>query len=327
MKNLTLRSTILKNLQSNIVLTMLITIIIICSFIVPYFFTTRNLSTFLGQISSLGLMMLGELVVLLVAGIDLSVGSVMGFSACLMSSLIVLKGVPIIIAIFIALLGGAIAGFLSGVAVAHLKVSPFIATFSTMGIFRGLTLVFTGRAPISGLPLFFLKIGTEEIFGLPILTLLFLIVAIILHFVLKYTKFGTHIYAVGGNETAAYMAGISVTRVKIAAYTISGILSALAGIFMAARLISAQPLMGLGWELKVITGVVFGGASLFGGIGNVINTIFGLFVVEIVTNAMNLLSILRYAQEIVIGAVLVFALVLFQLKNKKVLKRKKVRRR
>jgi len=315
MKKLTLESLILKRLQDNLVLTILIIIIIVSSFVVPRFLTTRNISSLFGQISSLGLMMLGELIVILVAGIDLSVGSVMGFSACLMCGLIVLNGVPIIIAIFAALLSGAIAGLISGVAVGYFRISPFIATLSVMGIFRGLTLVYTGRAAISGLPLFFLEVGSKEILGLPILTLFFFIIAIIVHFVLKYTKLGMYIYAVGGNETAAYVAGISVIRVKIIAYMTSGILSALAGIFMAARLISAQPLMGLGWELKVITGVVFGGASLFGGVGNVISTIFGLFAVEIVCNAMNLLSILSYTQMIVLGIVLIIAMMLFQLKK------------
>lgn len=322
MKKLTLESLTLKRLQDSLVLIILITIIIICSFVVPRFLTIRNISSLLGQISSLGLMMLGELIVILVAGIDLSVGSVMGFSACLMCGLIVLNGVPIIIAIFAALLSGAIAGLISGIAVGYFRVSPFIATLSVMGIYRGLTLVYTGRSAISGLPLFFLEVGSKEILGLSMLTFIFFIIAGMIHFILKYTRLGKHIYAVGGNETAAYVAGISVTRVKIIAYMTSGTLSALAGIFMAARLISAQPLMGLGWELRVITGVVFGGASLFGGVGNIINTIFGLFVVEIVGNAMNLLSILKYTQEIVIGIVLIIALVLFQIRNKKTLRRR-----
>ena len=147
--------------------------------------------------------------------------------------------------------------------------------------------------------------------------IIFVVVAVLVHLILRYTKLGSHIYAVGGNDEAAHLAGVPVARTKIFAYAASGLLSSLAGILMAARLISAQPLMGLGWELNAITGAVIGGTSLFGGVGNTLGAIFGLLIVEIIANGMNLLSILKYTQQIIIGIILISALVLVQLRKQK----------
>ncbi|MCJ7651581.1 MAG: ABC transporter permease, partial [Candidatus Lokiarchaeota archaeon] len=284
MKAVKIKSLTLNIFKNNPVFIILIAVIFISYLFVPKFLSIRNIDSFFNQIPALGLIVIGEFLVILTGGIDLSVGSVMAFSACLMCGLIVFNGISIIVAISIALLSGAIAGLISGIAVGYLKIAPFVATLGVMSIFRGLTLIYTGKAAISGLPPFFLNVLNSNIFGLPMLTFLFIIVIVIIHFMVNNTKLGMHMYAIGGNEEAAYIAGVSVAQVKIITYIISGTLSALSGVFMATRLISAQPLMGIEWELRAITGVIVGGASIFGGIGTVINTIFGLLIAEIVSN-------------------------------------------
>lgn len=299
----------------NPLLLIFIGIIVILTFLIPRFLTIRNLSTFACQASFIGLIVLGEFLVILTAGIDLSVGSVMAFSACLLTGLIVWNGLPIPVAICAALLSGVAAGLLSGIAVAYFRVPPFVATLAVMGIWRGLALIYTGRSPISGLPPFFLELGGGTIVGVPVPTIILVVIAVAIHLILKHTKLGMHIYAIGGNEEAAYSAGVAVPRIKIFAYCASGILSSLSGILMAARLISAQPLMGLGWELRAIAGAVVGGTSLFGGVGTAGGAVLGTLTVEIITNGMNLMNILKYWQQIIIGIILMSSLVIVQLRK------------
>jgi ABC-type sugar transport system ATPase subunit/ribose/xylose/arabinose/galactoside ABC-type transport system permease subunit len=288
----------------------LLGIVIILSLIIPSFSSIGNIESNAFQIVSIGFIVLGEMLVILTGGIDLSVGSVMAFSACLMSGLIVKNSMPIQIAILLALFSGAAAGLISGIVVTYLRVAPFVATLSIMGIFRGAVLIYTGRAPISGLPEFFDTLGSGSIYGIPISTGIMIIIAILIFILLNYSKIGVSIYAVGGNETAAFLSGVHVRKTKIIVYCTSGILSSLAGIFMASRLVSAQPLMGLGWELTAITAAVIGGISLSGGVGSVGGALLGLLIVQAISNGMNLMNILMYSQQIITGLIMLFALML-----------------
>ena len=288
----------------------LIGIVIILSLLIPSFSSAGNIESNAFQIVSIGFIVLGEMLVILTGGIDLSVGSIMAFSACLMSGLIVKNSMAIPMAILLALSSGAAAGLISGIVVTYLRVAPFVATLSIMGIVRGAVLIYTGRAPISGLPEFFDTLGSGSVYGIPIPTAIMAIIAILIFIWLNYSKIGLSIYAVGGNENAAFLSGVHVRKTKIIVYCTSGILSSLAGIFMASRLVSAQPLMGLGWELTAITAAVIGGISLSGGVGSLGGAFLGLLIVQAISNGMNLMNILMYSQQIITGLIMLFALML-----------------
>lgn len=301
----------------------------IISILSPRFLTKSNLLNVFRQTSINAIIAAGMTFVILTSGIDLSVGSILGFSGAVAAKMLS-TGSNIILALLVAIIIGAVAGILNGIIITKGKVQPFIATLAIMILLRGATMVFTSGRPIAvpiiktisheagktittgggGVSPIFRWIGTGNIWSIPVPIIIMAIVFIVCYYILNHTQFGRHIYAVGGNEEAALLSGVNTDKVKILAYTISGILAAVAGIIVTSRLSSAQPTAGDGYELDAIAAVVLGGTSLVGGQGTVIGTIIGALIIGILNNALNLMDVQSYYQMIAKAIVILIAVLL-----------------
>jgi ribose/xylose/arabinose/galactoside ABC-type transport system permease subunit len=271
------------------------------------FFTQRNITNILRQIVTNGLISLGMLVVILTGGIDLSVGPVVAFAAIVVSGMIQKQGLPLPVAILIALTVGGLAGAFNGFMISRFKLQPFIVTLATLGAIRGLVYVYS-ETPITPQDTSF-----RTIFGTPLLGPFTLSVLIMLVFFwlgslfLNRTTAGRAILAIGGNEEAVRLAGINVRRHILLAYIISGVCAATAGVLLASRLGIAQPSVGAGFELDAIAACVIGGAVLGGGGGSVIGTFGGVIVLGLIDNLLNLFNVQAYYQQIFKGLIILFA--------------------
>lgn len=282
------------------------------SLLSPSFLTPSNLINVLRQIAVNALLAFGMTVVILGAGIDLSVGSILAFTGAVAAGIAV-AGWPPALAMLAALALGALIGLFNGVFVAYARIAPFIATLGALTIFRGATLVYTDGRPITGLPEAFNVIGNGIWLGIPVPVWIMLAFLALTHCLLRYTALGRAIYAVGGNEEAARLSGISVSRVKLFQYAYSGLACALGALVLSGRLNSAQPTAGAGFELDAIAAVVVGGTSLFGGRGGVIGTFLGALIIGVLNNGMNLLNVSAFYQQIVKGGVILAALLIDRL--------------
>lgn len=296
----------------------LIFLIIVVSFLNPNFFTVDNILNILRQTSVNAIIAVGMTLVILTAGIDLSVGSVLALCGAFAASMIALE-VPVLIAVPTALFAGAALGAISGIIIAKGKVQAFIATLVTMTLLRGVTMVYTDGRPIStgftDTADAFAWFGTGYALGIPVPVWLMVIVFAAAWYLLNHTRFGRYVYALGGNESATRLSGINVDRVKIGVYAICGMLAALAGIIVTSRLSSAQPTAGMGYELDAIAAVVLGGTSLMGGKGRIMGTLIGALIIGFLNNALNLLDVSSYYQMIAKAVVILLA-VLVDNKNK-----------
>ncbi|WP_245879878.1 ribose ABC transporter permease [Vibrio gangliei] len=296
----------------------LIFLIVVVSFLNPNFFTIDNILNILRQTSVSAIIAVGMTLVILTAGIDLSVGSVLALCGAFAASLIALE-VPVIVAVPTALLAGAILGGISGLIIAKGKVQAFIATLVTMTLLRGVTMVYTDGRPIStgftDVADSFAWFGTGYTLGIPVPVWIMVVVFAAAWYMLNHTRFGRYIYALGGNESATRLSGINVDRVKIGVYSICGLLAALAGIIVTSRLSSAQPTAGVGYELDAIAAVVVGGTSLMGGRGRIMGTLIGALIIGFLNNALNLLDVSSYYQMIAKAVVILLA-VMVDNKNK-----------
>jgi ribose transport system permease protein len=302
-----------KQLGSTIGLVLIITIV---SALSSDFLTVNNLLNVLRQVSINALIAFGMTFVILTGGIDLSVGSMLALSSAMVAQLIA-KGVDFVPALLIGVIGGAIMGAFNGLMITKGKVAPFIATLASLTIFRGFTLVFTNGSPITGMnnDLSFQMFGKGYLFGIPIPVVTMLVVFAILLFVLRKTVFGRQTYAIGGNEEASILAGIKVDRVKVVIYSISGALSALAGIILISRLNSADPNAGASYELDAIAAVVLGGTSLSGGKGSILGTLIGALIIGVLNNGLNLLNVSPFYQLVVKGFVILLAVLIDRKKS------------
>ncbi|HDM8045591.1 TPA: ribose ABC transporter permease [Vibrio campbellii] len=296
----------------------LIFLIVVVSFLNPNFFTLDNILNILRQTSVNAIIAVGMTLVILTAGIDLSVGSVLALCGAFAASMIALE-VPVLIAVPTALFAGAALGAISGIIIAKGKVQAFIATLVTMTLLRGVTMVYTDGRPIStgftDTADAFAWFGTGYALGIPVPVWLMVIVFAAAWYLLNHTRFGRYVYALGGNESATRLSGINVDRVKIGVYAICGMLAALAGIIVTSRLSSAQPTAGMGYELDAIAAVVLGGTSLMGGKGSIMGTLIGALIIGFLNNALNLLDVSSYYQMIAKAVVILLA-VLVDNKNK-----------
>jgi len=296
----------------------LLFLIVVVSFLNPNFFTVDNILNILRQTSVNAIIAVGMTLVILTAGIDLSVGSVLALCGAFAASLIAME-VPVLIAVPTALFAGAALGAISGIIIAKGKVQAFIATLVTMTLLRGVTMVYTDGRPIStgftDTADAFAWFGTGYALGIPVPVWLMVVVFASVWYVLNHTRFGRYVYALGGNESATRLSGINVDRVKIGVYAICGLLAALAGIIVTSRLSSAQPTAGMGYELDAIAAVVLGGTSLMGGKGRIMGTLIGALIIGFLNNALNLLDVSSYYQMIAKAVVILLA-VLVDNKNK-----------
>ena len=301
--------------KSLIALILLITVV---SFLNANFFTLDNILNILRQTSVNAIIAVGMTLVILTAGIDLSVGSILALCGAFAATMVGLE-VPVIIAVPTSLIAGALLGGLTGVIIAKGKVQAFIATLVTMTLLRGVTMVYTDGRPIStgftDTADAFAWFGTGYLLGIPVPVWIMAVVFIAAWYMLNHTRFGRYVYALGGNESATRLSGIDVDKVKMGVYAICGFLAALAGIIVASRLSSAQPTAGMGYELDAIAAVVVGGTSLAGGRGRIMGTLIGALIIGFLNNALNLLDVSSYYQMIAKAVVILLA-VLVDNKNK-----------
>lgn len=283
-------------------------LVIFLSFSSPVFLTTKNLINVVRQISVIGIISIGMTFVIITGGIDLSVGSLVAMTAVVATSFATEdKSYPLIVAVGLGLLVGLVFGIFTGFFVAKMKVPPFIATLATMTIARGFAMVYSDGRNITGVKDSYAFIGKGSIGFLPMPVLVFLIIVLIGIFLLRYTKFGRHVYAVGGNEQSAIVSGINAVKVKFACYVLSGLTSAIAAIVLSARIQTGQPAGGAGYELDAITAVAIGGTSLSGGVGSVIGTVVGMLIIGVMTNGLDLLNVSSYYQQVIKGVIILVA--------------------
>lgn len=289
----------------------LILITIILTIMSPSFLTTDNIFNVLRQVSINALIAYGMTFVILTGGIDLSVGSILALASALTAGMLA-SGMDPVLAVIVGLAAGAAMGMVNGLIITKGKVAPFIATLATMTIFRGFTLVYTDGRPITGLSdaVSFQMLGKGYFLGIPFPVVTMLIAYFVLFFILRKTTFGRGVYAIGGNEEASRLSGLKVDRLKIGVYSITGFLSALAGITLASRLNSAQPIAGASYELDAIAAVVLGGTSLSGGRGWIFGTLIGALIIGVLNNGLNLLNVSSFYQQVVKGGVILLAVLL-----------------
>ena len=272
----------------------------------PYFLTVPNLLNVAQQTSVNALIAVGMTFVILSAGIDLSVGSIVAFSGVVLGSLLH-AGVPVPLAIAGGLLVGFGCGLVNGLLITLGRLPPFIATLGMMSVARGSALVYTQGRPISGFEPSFRSLATDDLLLVPLPVILMLVVYLLAHIVLVRTRLGRYAYAIGGNEEATKLSGISVVRYKTLIYGVSGLMSGVAAVILTARLNSAQPIAGLMYELDAIAAVVIGGTSLMGGEGGLRGTLIGALIMGVLRNGLNLLGVSSFLQQIVIGLVIIGA--------------------
>lgn len=319
-------------LQKFAALAGLVILIIVFSMTARNFLSVANMINITLQTTTFALAGIGVTFVIITGGIDLSIGSVLALSG-VTAGLLAQKGVPVPISFAVAVVVGMICGFLNASMINYIKLPPFIATLGMMMIVRGTGLLLTDARNISDLPQSFGSLGNSAFFkithiddngktitdfvGIPWAVIMLLILALIFHYALSCTKFGRYVYAVGSNEEATRLSGINVVRVKFWAYSFCGGFAALAGIVTMSRLITAQPTAGESFELDAIASAVIGGTSLMGGVGTISGTIIGAFIIGVLRNGLNMLGVQSFVQKIIVGLVIIIAVTIDQLRNRK----------
>jgi ribose transport system permease protein len=313
----------IKKYQSLIALSILC---IVLSILTDKFFTVDNGLNVLRQVAVNVCIATGMTLVVLTAGIDLSVGSVLALCGAVTAGLFknglqfpgadLFIGFTMLGAFLSGLLLGALLGWFNGFTVTRFNVPPFVATLAMLTISRGFTMLYTKGHPISNLGSNFSFIGSDSLLGIPVPVWIAIIVVLLAVFITQKTKLGRYIYAIGGNEQAAKLSGINIRKVKLTVYAIAGALAALGGIIVTARLDSAQPNAGMSYELDAIAAVVIGGTSLSGGKGTVWGTVIGAVIIGVLNNGLVLLNVSPFWQQVVKGLVILLAVVIDKLNSK-----------
>ncbi len=275
-----------------------------------HFFTKDNLISVLRQISNNIYLALGMTFVMILGGIDLSVGAIVAMCGTLTVGFIVTQGVPMSTAIPLGLALGAVFGLFNGCIVAFFRLPAFIVTLATMNIARGIAFVYSGGRSTRIVDDGFNAIGTGYWLGIPYPVIYMIILIAIFAVLLNRTRFGTYIYAVGGNREAAHLSGVPINKTIIAVFTISGLLSAFAGLVLCSRMYSGQPSIGQGYEMDAIAACVLGGVSMAGGVGRVSGTVFGAIVIGLISNGLNLMGVSSFWQLIVKGIIILIAVLI-----------------
>lgn len=310
----------------------LLLLILVFSFTSPAFLSVNNGLTVLLQTSVIGLLAIGMTMVIITGGIDLSVGSVLALAG-VVTGLLMKAGLPVMPAMAFGVVTGSFCGFLNGLVITKMRITPFVATLGMMMIARGVALQLTGAAPISRLGDTFGWLGNGALFrmvemqengfpkvifpGIPYPALLLLVMAILGAYCLQRRQIGRHIFSVGSHEEAARLSGVNVDRTKIWAYTASGALAGIAGMVLMSRLVTVQPNEGVMYELDAIAASVIGGASLMGGVGSISGSMIGAFIIGVLRNGLNMAGTSAFIQQIIIGVVVIGAVYIDQLRNRK----------
>ena len=294
----------------------LILLFVILAVATPAFLTERNLSTVVRQTAVINIIALGMTLIIITSGIDLSVGAILALSGYL-GARAMQAGQPIPVAILVGVATGLCCGLLNGLLITNLKINPFIVTLGMLGVIRGATLTISNGLPASGVPDAFKYLGTGTILGAPVVLWVLLVCAVAMHFVLEHTRLGRYAFAVGSNPDAAYYAGVPVSFHLTCVYGIAGLLTGIASMIETSRLMTGQPTAGNGYELQAIAAVVIGGGSLRGGEGTVVGTLIGAFIMGLLSNGSDLLGINPYLQQALIGAAIIVAVTLDELRKRK----------
>ena len=290
-------------------------VVIILAIVTPTFRKPMNLLNVIKQASVNGILAFGMMIVVITAGIDLSMGSIVGFAGVCAALFAHPGEFPLIVPILIALIAGAAFGLVNGVGVAYGGLPPFIITLGTMSIARGLALVFSNGVPVINLSETFTNMASGSLFGIPYLSFYFIGTALIFAFVLNKTVFGRHVYMIGGNSVAAKVSGINVKMHLLLVYVLSGLCSGLAGLLMASRTNQGSPTMGVSYEMDAVTAVVIGGVSMSGGSGKWYGVVIGALLIAVIENALTIFGVDPNWKQVVKGAIIIGA-VLLDVKSK-----------
>lgn len=281
--------------------------VILISLTTDRFMTARNLMNVSLQVSAVAIAAIGGTLVILTGGIDLSPGSAVGLATCVLAVLVKLMGLPLPLGILLVLIMGAAMGATNGVLSAYGRIPTFIVTLATLSAYRGLAFLITEGTPIFNISPGLDRVFYDRLFGIPLPFYYVMVLYVITYVFLRYTSLGRAIYAVGGNASAARLSGIQVNRIRMAAFVLAGFTASISGVLLAARLNSGSPNYGVGLELQAIAAAVIGGASLTGGIGNIVSTLFGALTVAVVQNGLNLNAVPAAWQNITLGLIIVLA--------------------
>ncbi|MCL2881194.1 MAG: ABC transporter permease [Treponema sp.] len=306
--------------QESSIIIALVLYMSIVSFINPTFISGANQFNVIRSFSFTLITVVGMTFILITGGLDLSVGSVLALGGVI-TGIACRAGLPVSVAIMLGIFMGFVIGVLNGFIIVKAGIPPLIVTLGMQYVAKGLVSVLTKGVPIYPLPNSFKAIERFRLLGLPMVVIFAIIVAIIGHIILSSTVFGRSIYALGGNEEAARISGIRTKRTKICVYIITTIFAAMSGIFMSARLGSAEAAAGTGYELTVICGVIIGGTSTFGGVGSIFGSVLGALFMEELTNSLTLMRISVYWQNLVVGTILILAVLLDQYKRNLIMRR------
>jgi ribose transport system permease protein len=294
-------------LETHGILLVLIALVVFFSVTTDAFLKTENLLNVTRQVAMLGISAVGMTLVILTAGIDLSVGSVMSLVNVVCAILMVKAGMHPVAAVLISLVLSGLVGLVNGLIITKIKIPPLITTLGMMTVLRGLSYVLCDGVPIWGFPDGFRVLGQGYISIVPIPVIIMFVVFALGWVFLHKTAYGRYVYGIGGNEEASRLSGIRVQRIKCLVYILSGLLTGIAAIIMLSRLNTGQPKIGLGFELQVITAVVLGGVSIFGGQGRLVGVLIGVMIMGVLSNGMIILDISEYYQQIIRGVVLLSA--------------------
>jgi ribose transport system permease protein len=310
-RSTTKRNALVEIVRANLGIMIVIVIIgLILSFLSPVFLTPNNLRTVLLEISTNTYIALGMTLVMILGGIDLSVGSIVAMSGTLTVGFMALNHQPMWLAAILGLGMGAAIGLINGLVVAFFKIPSFIVTLGMLNVARGVAYVYSGGRSTRMMNPAFTGVGSGYLWVLPLPVLYMVALIVIFVVALNLTKFGTYVYAIGGNRESARLSGVPIKKVEIATFIISGVLAAFAGLVLSARMFSGQPSVGIGYELDAIAACVLGGVSMAGGIGRISGTIFGAIVIGIISNGLNLVNVSSFWQLIVKGIIILIAVII-----------------
>lgn len=307
---------IIKNILSKYGMVLILVLMVLCMTAVkPVFIRSANIINIFRQVSVIGTLAFGVTLIIITGGIDLSSGSVVALVGVITATF-ASPGQSVTVAILMGLVVGAACGLFNGAVLALTRIPPFIVTLGMMTAARGAALLFTDGRPVSDISTEFLYLGSGNIGIIPVPVIIFLSMGLLTHIILRKSKFGKTIYALGGNEQATKVCGISVNKVLVVVYTYAGIMSAVGGIILTSRVSSGNPIAGTGYELDAIASAVIGGTSLTGGVGYISGTIIGALIIGVLNNGLTLIGVSPYWQQIIKAIIIIGAVVLDSYRHK-----------
>lgn len=303
-------------------LIILVVLVVIFSIASPNFLRINNLLNVLRQVAVMGILTAGMTYVIIAGGMDLTVGAYLGLSGVAVAQMMS-AGVPVFLAVIATMLLMTVIGAVTGGLIVGLNVSAIVITLGMMTVVRGLAYIFSGGLPVYDIPESIVFLGQGYVMGIPVPVIIMLIIVVIMGVILKYSYFGRYVYAIGGNIDAAKLAGVSVNKIIISLYAISGLLASVAGIVLTGRVSSGAPASGTGTEMDVVTAVVIGGISVNGGKGSMFGAFLGAVIIGVLSNGLTIMNIGEYYQQVVKGIVLILAVAFDVLANRESVKKVK----